>query len=163
VLKASNSAGQSQTPKSPATREDGFKEVRRRKLHSTDEAARTSKKAVTTAASVAVDTPSRVVATRNFFAPLRTTGMETEPPSTQNNPQEEAAAVNPIQLQRQLKSMVSGNFELRNARNGTRVITRGMRISNPSNPISRDKTCPTSLSSPQMKNPYATSRTTPLL
>jgi hypothetical protein len=46
VLKASNSAGQSQTPKPPATQEDGFKEVQRRKRHSTDEAARSSKKAV---------------------------------------------------------------------------------------------------------------------
>jgi hypothetical protein len=42
VLKASNPAGQSQIPKSSATQEDGFKEVRRRKRHSTGEAARTS-------------------------------------------------------------------------------------------------------------------------
>jgi hypothetical protein len=137
VLKASNSAGQSQTPKSPATQEDGFKKVRRRKRHSTNEAARTSKKAGTTATLAAVETPPRVVATRNFFAPLRTTGMEND---TSNTPQEEApsvkkgrpppivltSAVNLIQLQKQLKSVVSWNFEFRNTRNGTRVITRGM-------------------------------------
>jgi hypothetical protein len=73
VLKASDPAGQSQTPKSSATQEDSFKEVRRRKRHSTGEAARTLKKAVTTAASARIATPTRVVTTRNFFAPLRTT------------------------------------------------------------------------------------------
>jgi hypothetical protein len=69
VLKASNPAGQSQTPKSSATEEDGFKEVRRRKRHTRDEVACTSKKAITTAASATIDTPTSVVATRNFFAP----------------------------------------------------------------------------------------------
>jgi hypothetical protein len=34
MLKASTPAGQSKTPKSAATREDGFKEVRRRKRQS---------------------------------------------------------------------------------------------------------------------------------
>jgi hypothetical protein len=59
---------------------------------------------------------------------------------TSNTPQEEAAsvktgrpppivltsAVNLIQLQKQLKSVVRGNFEFRKTRNGPRVITRGM-------------------------------------
>jgi hypothetical protein len=59
VLKASTLASQSKTPKSAATQEDGFKEVRRQKRHSTDETAPTSKRAVPTAASDAVDTPPK--------------------------------------------------------------------------------------------------------
>jgi hypothetical protein len=55
VLKANTLASQSKTPKSAATQEDGFKEVRRRKRHSTDETAPTSKRAVPTAASDTVD------------------------------------------------------------------------------------------------------------
>jgi hypothetical protein len=69
VLKASTPAGQTKRPKAPAIHEDGFKEFRRRTRHSTDKTARTSKKAVPTAASAAVDTPSKEVATRKFFAP----------------------------------------------------------------------------------------------
>jgi hypothetical protein len=139
VLKASNPAGQPQIPKSSATQEDGFKEVRRRKRHSTGEAARTPKKPVTTA-SATIDTPASVAATRNFFAPLRTAIMDTDCACTETNPEEEAvpgkagrpppivltSAVNLIQLQKQLKVVVSGDFEVRNTRNGTRVITRGM-------------------------------------
>jgi hypothetical protein len=41
VLKANTPAGQSKTPKSAAIQEDGFKEVRRRKRHSTNETAPT--------------------------------------------------------------------------------------------------------------------------
>jgi hypothetical protein len=69
VLKASTPGGQSKTPKSTTTQEDGFKEVQRRKRNSTDETTPTSKKAVPTAASDAVDTPPKVVITCNFFAP----------------------------------------------------------------------------------------------
>jgi hypothetical protein len=90
VLKASNTAGQSQILKSSATQEDGFKEVRRRKRHRTGEAALTPKKAVTTAASATIDTPASVAAARNFFAPLRTTRMDTDSASTETNPEEEA-------------------------------------------------------------------------
>jgi hypothetical protein len=66
VLKASTQAGQSKTPKSAATQEDGFKEVRRRKRHSTNETAPTSKKAACTA----VDTPPKEAVTGKFFASL---------------------------------------------------------------------------------------------
>jgi hypothetical protein len=41
VLKASTPAGQSETPKSAASQEDGFKEVWRHKWHSTNETAAT--------------------------------------------------------------------------------------------------------------------------
>jgi uncharacterized phage infection (PIP) family protein YhgE len=57
VLKASTPASQSKTSKSAATQEDGLKEVRRRKRHSTNETAPTSKKVLLTAVSAAVDTP----------------------------------------------------------------------------------------------------------
>jgi hypothetical protein len=65
LLKASSPAGKCVTPKWAAPREDGFKEVRRRKRHSSNEAAPTTKKAVS-AAEVA---PQKEVPTRNFFAP----------------------------------------------------------------------------------------------
>jgi hypothetical protein len=90
VLKASTLANQSKTPKSTATQEDGFKEVRRRKRHSTDETAPTSKRAVPTIASDDVDTPSKVVVTRNFFAPLRAATMDTDSSSAEATPQEKA-------------------------------------------------------------------------
>jgi hypothetical protein len=90
VLKASNTAGQSQILKSSATQEDGYKEVRRRKRHSTGEPARSSKKTVTTAASATIDTIASVAATRNFFAPLRKTRMDTDSASTETNSEEEA-------------------------------------------------------------------------
>jgi hypothetical protein len=48
MLKASTPADQSKTPMSVATQENGFKENRRRKRHSTNETAPTSKKAVCT-------------------------------------------------------------------------------------------------------------------
>jgi hypothetical protein len=136
VLKASTPAGQFKTPKSAATQEDGFKEVRRRKRHNTNESAPTSKKA----AFSAVDTPPKEVATRNFFAPLRTSDMDTDSTNTEATPREAAtpakpgrpppmvltSAVNLILLQKQLKGVVSENFEFRSKRNGTRVMTRNL-------------------------------------
>jgi hypothetical protein len=89
-LKANTLASQCKTPKSAATQEDGFKEVRRQKRHSTDETAPTSKRAVPTAASDAVHTPSKVVVTRNFFGPLRASTMNTNSSSAEDTPQEEA-------------------------------------------------------------------------
>jgi hypothetical protein len=55
VLKASGQAGQTKQA-------DDFKEVRNRKRHSTEEAARSPKKA-------AVPTPAGQVPAKNFFAP----------------------------------------------------------------------------------------------
>jgi hypothetical protein len=83
TLKVSNTAGQSTAPKSagpPSAWEDGFQEVWRRKWQSTKETARTSKKAVLTAASATINNPpSKEVATRNFFTPFRSmaTDMDT--------------------------------------------------------------------------------------
>jgi hypothetical protein len=51
--------------------EEGFKEVRRRKRHNFEEAARTAKKA-------AIPTSSTKVTTKNFFAPFRTAQSPTQ-------------------------------------------------------------------------------------
>jgi hypothetical protein len=138
LLKASNSAGGTATgiESVKPTQEDGFKEVRRRKRHSTNEAAPTSKKP----AAEAQSTTAKEVATRNFFAPLRATAMDTDSSVTEATTPEEAvpgkagrpppiiltANTNLIQLQRQLKNVAKGDFEFRNTKNGTRVITKSM-------------------------------------
>jgi hypothetical protein len=70
LLKAS--ASTNQTLKHTSTQEEGFTEVRRRKRQSSDTAAQTPKKAAPAATSAPADAPSKV-ATRNYFAPLRTT------------------------------------------------------------------------------------------
>jgi hypothetical protein len=141
MLKASTPAGQSKTPKSVATQEDGFqKKVRRHKQHSTNETAPASKKAVPTAASDSVDTSPKEVATWNFFAQLQASDMDMDSVNTKASPREATApaksglpppivltsAVNLIQLQKQLKGVVRKNLEFRSTTNGTRVITRGM-------------------------------------
>jgi hypothetical protein len=61
---------------------DGFKEVRSQRRHNTEEASRTSKKAALPRASVEV-------ATRNFFAPFRTTNMDTGAPDAESDAAEE--------------------------------------------------------------------------
>lgn len=71
--------------KNPA-QEEGFKEVRRRKRHSTTETAPTSKK--TTAATEI--TAAKEVTTRNYFAPLRAT-MDTDTTTTEASTLEEEA------------------------------------------------------------------------
>jgi hypothetical protein len=138
LLKTSSSAGGTATgiESVKPTQEDGIKEVQRRKRHSTNEAAPTSKKP----AAEAKSTPAKEVATRNFFAPLRTTTMDTDSSVTEATTPEEAVPgkaggpppiiltsdTNLIQLQRQLKTVAKGDFEFRNTKNGTRVITKSM-------------------------------------
>jgi hypothetical protein len=139
LLKASTTAVPTPTSKPTSTQEDGFTEVRRRKRQSSDKAAQSSKKAVPTAVSALADTPAKVT-TRNFIAPLRTTNMDTDSSGSETTPQEETvpaktcrpppmsltSPTNLIHLQKQLKNVVKEDFEFRNTRNGTRVITRGM-------------------------------------
>jgi hypothetical protein len=93
-----------------------------------------------TAASAAVDTPPKEVANRNFFASLRATIIDTDSTSTEAITHEETvpgkanrpppivltSKSNLINLQKQLISVVKDDFEFRNTRNGTRVITKGM-------------------------------------
>jgi hypothetical protein len=65
--------------------------------------------------------------------------MDTDPSTTEGSPSVEptdkpcrpspivlTSAVNLIHLQKQLKNVVQENFEFRNTRNGTRVITRNL-------------------------------------
>jgi hypothetical protein len=120
--------------------DEDFQEVRRCKRHNTTEAAPTSKKAVPTGASAPVSRPPKEKTTRNFFAPLRTAKMDIDsggsdasssntmaPGKTgRTHPIILTSAVNLIQLQKQVKGVVSEDFEFRSTRNGTRVITRGM-------------------------------------
>jgi hypothetical protein len=123
LLKTSNSAGRNNatTESVKPSQDDGFKEVRRRKRHSTNEAALTSKKP----AAEAKNTPNKEVAMRNFFAPLRATNMDTDTSGAEATTVEEAvpgkagrpppiiltATTNLIQLQRQLKNVSKGDFE----------------------------------------------------
>jgi hypothetical protein len=100
----------------------------------------TSKKAVPTGAFAPATTPPMEITTRNFFSPLRAAKIDTESAGS-GAPSSEAtapgktgrpppiiltSAVNLIQLQKQLKGVVSEDFEFRSTRNGARVITRGM-------------------------------------
>jgi hypothetical protein len=120
--------------KSSSQKGDGFKEVRNRKRHSSQEAANLPKKAT-------VPAPAVKVPNRNFFAPLRTASMETDSPATESSPTAEEAvptksarpppiiltsATNLIQLQKKLKGVAKQSFEFRNTKNGTRVITKDM-------------------------------------
>jgi hypothetical protein len=137
VLKTSTPAGQSKTPKSAATQEYGFKEVRgvngkvqKRLPQLKDSSVYRRRQAP----------PLKEAATRNFFAPLRESDMDTDSTKTEATPREAAApakpgrppskvltsAVNLFLLQKQLRFVVSENFEFRSTRNGTRVITRNM-------------------------------------
>jgi hypothetical protein len=126
VLQSSNQARQ-------PNQGDGFQEVRSRKRQSTAEAARSPKK-------VAVPTATVQVPTKNFYAPLRATNMDTDAPATEPISPEVAAegktgrpppivltsTVNLTQLQKQLKGLAKDNFEFRSTRNGTRVVTKDM-------------------------------------
>jgi hypothetical protein len=87
LLKVSTTTPQS--AKKP-TQEEGFQEVRRRKRHTSNEAARTPKKILVSAAPAAANTTPKTVPTRNFFAPLRTANMDTEVSDAEESTQEEA-------------------------------------------------------------------------
>jgi hypothetical protein len=135
LLKASSPAGNSETTKCAASQEDVFNEVRRRKRHITNEDAPTSKKT----GCAAEVTPPKEVTTRNFFDPIRTTPMDADAADAQATTHEAVpgkagrsppiiltAETNLIHLQKQLKNVVKADFEFRNTRNGTRVITKSM-------------------------------------
>jgi hypothetical protein len=140
VLRAGTPAGQSKTPKSAATQEDGFKGVRTRKQHSTNQTDPTSKKAVPTAVSVAADMPPRrspprissprsehVTWTRILPTPEASPHEATAPVKTgQPSPIVLTSAVNLIQLQKQLKGVVSENIQFRTTKNRTRAVMRSM-------------------------------------
>jgi hypothetical protein len=93
---------------------------------STEEAARSPKKAA--------------VPTKNFFAPLRTTQMDTDASGAESSTEEASApskaarpppiiltsSANLIQLQKKLKCVARQSFELRNTCSETRVVTKDM-------------------------------------
>jgi hypothetical protein len=136
VRKATAPAGQSKTPKSAATQWDGFKEVRGRKRHSTNDTIKTSNKEVPTAVSAA----AKEVANRNFFTPLRASDMDTDSATTEASPREATAptktgrpppivltsAFKLIQVQKQLNCVACEKFELHSTRIRNRVTTRSM-------------------------------------
>jgi hypothetical protein len=84
--------------------------------------------------------PPKAVSTRNFFAPLRTTGMDTETTGAENTlPEQEAPRIsgrpsaimmtsttNLIRLQSDLKECVKEEYVFRNTRNGTSIIIKEM-------------------------------------
>jgi hypothetical protein len=120
-----------------SSQQEGFKVICRRKRQNSQETAETAKRAGTVPTA---NTGPKQVPTRNFFAPLRTTSMDTDSSSTETTPQETATAakisrpppiiltstVNLIQLQKQLKNVLKEDFEFRTTRNGTRIVTRDM-------------------------------------
>jgi hypothetical protein len=147
VLK--DSAAKGETAKITTTEppsNEVFHEQRRRKRKLSGDANKRTKKSATSATGTN-DPQLRQkdeVPTQNFFAPLKLTEMEADhgddaddstegqqqqAPSTQTcrpPPIELSSQVNLIQLQRQLKGLLKGNFEFRSTRNGTRVVTKEM-------------------------------------
>jgi predicted Zn-ribbon and HTH transcriptional regulator len=121
-----------------------FREQRRRKRNPSDEQAKKSK--TTMPAPVDKPQPQGEVKTKNFFAPLRTAEMEVEhapventSDDPENEPQQPAAnkagrpppivlttATILMQLQKRIKDIVTGKFEFRNTRSGTRIVTKVM-------------------------------------
>jgi hypothetical protein len=106
--------------------------------NNTSQTAKKSAKPVPT--SAAVKLLPEAVLTRIFFAPLRTTDMDTEVPGAENTLAEQEtdrergrlppimmiSTTNLIRLQSELKDHVKGEYEFRNTPNGTRTITKEM-------------------------------------
>jgi hypothetical protein len=123
--------------------EDGFREQRRRKRNKSEELRQGgSKKAAPHAAKPYL--PRAETATRNYYAPLRAAAMDTAENTTEGEDAAEeqqrapsrvagrpppivlTSAADLILLQKHLKGLVTGSFEFRSTRNGTRVITKEM-------------------------------------
>jgi hypothetical protein len=121
-----------------------LREQRRRKRNPSDERAKKYKTSVPTPESRL--RPQGEVATKNFFAPLRTAEMDVErtlvegtsdePSSMSQQPSSNKAgrpppivltsAINLMKLQRHIRYTIKGNFEFRNSRSGTRIVTKEM-------------------------------------
>jgi hypothetical protein len=116
---------------------DGFWEQRRRKRSSNSEdgiQARKKKAAPQTAQPKKTQT---AVATKHYYAPLKTVEMEAAKEGSDNDtsgvdeqqttgrppPIILTLATNLIHLQSKLKELVKGNFEFRNTKSGTRIIS----------------------------------------
>jgi hypothetical protein len=96
VLKMSAQAGQSgsvnKTSVDTTVQDDDIREVKRRKRHIYNDISQTAKESIKPVpTSAAVKLPPRAVLIRNFFAPLRTTDMDTETTGAENSlPEQEA-------------------------------------------------------------------------
>jgi hypothetical protein len=117
-----------------------FTEQRRRKRNPSDEQTKKSKTVMLT--PVAKPRPQWEEKPQNFFAPLRTAEMEVEHApveDTSSEPQQPAAkkagrpppiiltsTTNLLALQQRIREIVTGNFEFRNTRSGTRIVTKEM-------------------------------------
>jgi hypothetical protein len=118
-----------------------FREQRRRKRNPSDEQPKKSKptpgpRDPRIRSQVEVEVP-----TKNFYAPLRISGMEvveetTNKPDAEQQPSTSktgrpppivlTSTTNLMQLQRQVKNIVTGSFEFRNTRRWTRIVTKEM-------------------------------------
>jgi hypothetical protein len=83
VLKVRAQAGQNgavnKTSLEPTAQDDDFREVKRRRRHFSNHTSQTAKKSTKSIPiSTAVKLPPKAVSTRNAFAPLRTTDMDTQ-------------------------------------------------------------------------------------
>jgi hypothetical protein len=142
VLKVNAQAGQcgavTNTSLDSADHDD-FQEVKRRKRHISNGTSQTAKKLIISAQkSAAGKLPTKTMITRKFFAPLRTNDMDTETTAAENTlPEKEAprtsgrpppivmtSTTNLIRLQSDLKKHDKGEYEFRNTRNRTRMITK---------------------------------------
>jgi hypothetical protein len=119
--------------------QDDFQEVKRRKMHISNNTMQTAKKSTKPVPkSAAVSLPPKEALTNNFFTPLRTTDMETETTGAENTLLEQEAPRKPgrlppimmtsttnlIQLQSSLKEHVKGEHRFQNIQNGTHIITK---------------------------------------
>jgi hypothetical protein len=145
VLKVSAQAGQSEgvnkTSVESTAQNDNFREVKTRKRRHSDDTSHTANKStISGPKSTAVKLPAKAVTTCNFFAPLRTSIMNTETTGAENAlPEKEdprksgrlppiamTSTTNLTGLQSNLKDSVKGQYEFRNTRNGTCIITKEM-------------------------------------
>jgi hypothetical protein len=123
----------------PTAQDDEFWEVKRRKRYNSNGNSQSAKNSIKSVPkSAAVKLPPKAKSTRNYFAPLRTTDMDTETTGVENTlPEEEAAkksgrpppivmtsTTNLIRLHSYLKEHIKGEYEFRNIRNGTRIIAK---------------------------------------
>jgi hypothetical protein len=129
------------------TSTEEFREQRRRKRNPSDDQAKKSKINMPTPGSRdSKPRPQGEMATKNFFSPLTTAEMEIEHApveGTSDDPNKEpqqtsaskagrpppivlTSTTNLMTLQKHIKDIVTGNFEFRNTRSGTRIVTKEM-------------------------------------
>jgi len=132
---------QQRKPNTEQSQEDGFQEQKRRKRRNS---AKEEDKKGTDSQAVAPYQRVLQVPTRNFFAPLRADKMETanEPNVEDQSGQQDQQAptnkagrpppivltskINLIAVQKEIKLIVTGSFEFRNTRTGTKIMSKEM-------------------------------------